>query len=220
MTLTEARNTLGCKFPSHEVSFPDGGFKIDTYQTPTTFQQLMTSSSFPPHYRLSQPGHERIDLQMIGMPGKEVVHGIAHRKMYDTASRPPKDALDAALLKKYGAPSNTSDLYAFGKRHTWFFDVSGNLISNSQYQRMGCMSPIPAKSGVTSGFAKEGCGVVLDAFFRPARDNPQLVEELNVIVVDPHGLASGITAVQQHFDSIENARRNAETNQASSDIDL
>ncbi|MEM5518189.1 hypothetical protein WNY37_14615 [Henriciella sp. AS95] len=221
MTLAEAEATLACKFPGFETVFPDGGYIVKTYETPVALKQFLTVSNFPPANRLAMPGNERVDLQAIGLPGKEVVHAIAHRKMYETASRPTKDALHSALLKKYGEPSEINDLYAFGKRYTWFYDVNGNQVTSSQYHKPGCMKATATKpTGVTSGFAATGCGVVLDILVKPARDNPQLADALTVNIVDSHGLASGVEALQGHFDKIENARRNAEAAEASSDIDL
>ena len=221
MTLSEARDTLRCKFPSFDVSYPEGGIRIKTYQTPTELKQFMIVANIPDTNRIAHPGNERFELQALGLPGKERVHGIAHRKIYETASRPTRAQMETALINKYGNASETNNYYAAGMRYTWYFDKDGNQITLSRYFQMGCNAAYATgERGVFGGSVAEGCGVVLAATVVPAKDNPQLASQMTVVLVDPHGLASEVNALQGHFDAIETARRNAEASRASGDINL
>lgn len=157
----------------------------------------------------------------MGLPGQEVVISAARESWFADGKQPTMDSVGQALIDKYGAP--TQDRMDDGgsrvgpSRHLrWAFDPFGRQITETSPLFSQCTAPSSPGGGVN---LSPDCGAVVAAQITALHDNPGLVEVMSVGMVDQANGYEAITATEQGFEAMEQARRAQQTQDAANNAD-
>lgn len=154
-----------------------------------------------------KPGQAKWYVGTMGLPGQERVVNVAREERFDAGARPTVDAIEQALVKKYGPPSRQQNIN--GQRHyAWTFDAEGRRASAGSTLVTRCVGIASPDSGVNLA---PDCGTVVTAIVMPLRDNPDVAMTLQVGVVDQARGYALVTATEQALLQAEQQRRAKET---------
>ena len=160
-----------------------------------------------------QPGQSRWFVATMGLPGQERVLSVARAERFAADQRTTVDALTEALLKKYGEPTQNQRASA---AHTpflrWAYDPLGRHVGETSPLYHRCNGTSSPNGGVNLA---PDCGIVVQAQLLPQRDNPDLVERLEVGVVDQSTGYRLLTETEQALGQADRQRRAAEVEKAS-----
>lgn len=238
MTYEEAANVVMC---SHEllVVTParSRGFRIETYgqeirqgftaafakervqKTSQDYIREMQESAMARGMnkvvRDMQPGQAKWFVGTMGMPGEERVITAAREEWFEAGRQPTVDSVAQALLKKYGAPTQSGN-YQGQVSLRWAYDTRNRLITETSPLFHQCRGVADPDAGAN---LSPDCGVVIAATLYPLRDNPALAEYMQVGVVDQAGGYERLSATEQGLERAEMARRAKEVEAASRNAD-
>jgi hypothetical protein len=160
-----------------------------------------------------KPGQSRWFVSTMGVPGQERVISVAREERFAADQSPTIDATVEALLKKYGTPSHLQG--GSGNLHPllrWAYDPQGQLVKEGAplfHRCQGTSDPNGSLNLVPD------CGRVVQALLVPQRNNPALVDRLQVGVVDQGGGYNLIVATEQALGQTDQERRAREVEKAS-----
>ncbi|MEP7284060.1 MAG: hypothetical protein ABI696_18940 [Rubrivivax sp.] len=159
-----------------------------------------------------KPGQVKWSVGTMGVPGQETVLSVAREERFAADQRPTVETVTAALLKKYGTPTQnqgaTSGQLALLR---WAYDPLGRRISETSPLYHRCNGTSDPDGGVN---LSPDCGIVVQAMLIPQRDNAALVDRLQVGVVDQAGGFRLITATEQALGQQDQQRRATEVEKA------
>lgn len=160
-----------------------------------------------------QPGQSRWFVATMGLPGQERVLGVARAERFADDQRPTVEAVTAALAKKYGEP--TQDQRGSAQHQPfmrWAYDPLGRLVHETSPLYHRCHGASSPDAGLN---LSPDCGIVVQALLIPQRDNPALVDRMEVGVVDQARGYRMLTDTEQALAQADSARRAAEVDKAS-----
>lgn len=149
-----------------------------------------------------KPGQVKWFVGTMGAPGTEQVLSVAREQRFAADATPTIDNVIEALLKKYGTP--TQQQKGATPLLRWAYDPRGRLITETSPLYTRCHGASSPDAGVN---LTPDCGIVVQAMLIAPRDNPALVERLQVGVVDQAGGYRLITATEQALRQADEQRR-------------
>lgn len=152
-----------------------------------------------------QPGQVRWFVSTMGLPGQEKVLAVAREERFDNGQNPTVDLLAAALLKKYGTP--TRDERGTPNRMPllrWAYDPQGQLVTEASPLSHRCVGSSDPNGSLS---LLPDCGLVVQALLLPRKDNPALVDRLQVGVVDQAGGYRLVADTEQALQQQDQQRR-------------
>lgn len=158
-----------------------------------------------------QPGTASWYVATMGMPGEERVINIARRERFEEGRQPTVASVHAALVKKYGEPTEAADL---GQQRVlyWSYDPRGRRIMETSPLFRRCHAP----SSLNAAFNfSPDCGLAVTASILGLATNPDLVDELTVTSMDQAGGYEVIESTERGLAQLEAQRRAKETEAAS-----
>ena len=159
-----------------------------------------------------QPGQVKWFVGSMGLPGEERVLSVAREERFAADQRPTAETVTEALLKKYGMPTqNQRGTSGQLPLLRWAYDPLGRVVSETSPLYHKCQGISDPNGGVN---LSPDCGIVVQAMLIPQRDNPALVDRLQVGVVDQAGGYRMLTATEQALGQADQQRRAAETAKA------
>lgn len=163
------------------------------------------------------PGQAKWYVGTIGMPGQERVVNAAREEWFATDRNPTVASVQDALIKKYGPPTDASNIARDGYRTLrWAYDPLGRLITETSPLYNQCHGPTSVTQGVS---LSPDCGIVVAAYIQALRENPDLAEHIRVGVVDQARGYEAVTATEQALQQAEEVRRAKQVQEASKNAD-
>ncbi len=159
-----------------------------------------------------QPGEVKWFVGTMGVPGDERVLSAARKERPADGQDMTVQAVEKALVAKYGEPTRRLDPGDGRAIITWAYDPLGRRIGEASPLFGKCMGAADPDAGVN---LTPDCGVVVSADLRPKRDNKALVETMMVGVVDIGGGYKRIAATEQALRQADQQRRAGEVERAS-----
>lgn len=137
---------------------------------------------------------------------------VAREERYAADQRPTVERTLEALVAKYGRPSMLHPGSA-GRMPMlrWTYDPAGRSIAEGAARFHRCAGVSDPNAGVN---VAPDCGVVVQAMLVPHRDNPQLVDRLQVGVVDQARGWDLIAAAERRLSAQDAQRRAQEVEKA------
>lgn len=157
-----------------------------------------------------QAGESKWYVSTMGMPGEEMVIGVAREEWFDDGSMPTVANVERALKQKYGTPTR---IQPSGRNNTfeWAYDPSRRLITESSPLFHVCHGTSDP-DGATH-FSPD-CGVVVAATIISTRDNPDIAQFMQVGVLDQASGYERITATEKALQEADSQRRSKEVEAA------
>lgn len=162
-----------------------------------------------------KPGQSKWFVATMGLQGQERVLGVAREERFSTEQSPTIAAVQAALAKKYGAP--TFEQPASDTRlplARWAYDPQGRPITPASPLFGRCVGTSDPNGSMQ---VVPECGVVVQAMLFPQKSNPGLVDRLQVGVVDQAAGYRLVTATEQGLVQLDQRRRSLELEKAAKD---
>ncbi|MEP7301009.1 MAG: hypothetical protein ABI699_05725 [Caldimonas sp.] len=131
------------------------------------------------------PGASKWYLATMGVPGRERVISVGRDERYASEQSPTVEATRAALIKKYGTPTqerraSPTELPTL----RWAHDPAGRPVPEGTPLFTRCVSHPDPDVGVS---LNPDCGLVVEAMLMPQKSNPDLVDRLKLTIVDQGG---------------------------------
>lgn len=127
-----------------------------------------------------RPGEAIWSISAIGLPGAERVTDVVREEHYAPDAQPTAEIVATSLIEKYGKPtSGHEDATSFSV--WWVWDQAGRLVPPEAREFDECR--VHAARSIDVSFRSQ-CGTAVAVWARRASDNPLLVEELHVRVLD------------------------------------
>lgn len=235
MSWDDATATVMCSNPLLVVSPENGrGFSIQSYgqkirqgfnatiakpQVERTGRQIMAEMQRDAMARGMnarredlQPGEVKWFVGTMGVPGDERVLSAARKERPADGQDMMVQAVEKALIGKYGEPTQRQDAGDGRLLVTWAYDPLGRRIGETSPLYRKCTGAADPDAGVN---LTPDCGIVVSADLRPKRDNKALVEYMMVGVVDMGGGYKRIAATEQALRQADQQRRAGEVERAS-----
>ena len=127
-----------------------------------------------------QPGESVWSISAIGLPGAERVTDVVREEHYAPGAQPTAEMVATSLLEKYGKHA-TADENATSFSVRWIWDIAGHPVSPGTREFNDCWISGARSSDVNF---RSQCGTAVAVWARRAPDNPLLVQELHVRVLD------------------------------------
>jgi hypothetical protein len=165
-----------------------------------------------------RPGQSKWFVATMGLPGQERVLSVAREERFETEQSPTVDKVAAALVKKYGTP--TRDQRATSSQLPllrWAYDPLGRLVTETSPLFNKCTGTTDPNGGVN---LTPDCGIVVQAMLIPRKDNPALVERMQVGVVDQSAGYRMITETELALGQMDQQRRAKEVEKAAKNSKL
>lgn len=242
LTYEEAANVVMCTNPMLVVTpADDRGFQIKPYgqkirqgftarfaEPGKTGQQIMEEMRREQQARMAnavqhdlKPGEEKWFVSTMGVPGQERVIGVAREEWFATGKNPTVESITAALVKKYGKPTQTVDEHRSGQlwdRHLhWDYDPRGRLITETSSLYTSCRGVADPDRGFG---LSANCGVAVTAHIIPMRrSNTALAQALQVGAVDQAAGYTLLASTEAGLKAMDAARRAREVKQAAKNAD-
>ena len=230
MTLNEVEATIRCEHPGLSVTKSSSGFQIKTYTEDAEIRQtLFAANTDQSSYGIADdPGEKRFDTMFMGMPGEERLYGVRYMEIYESGKRPTVETLKKALTDKYGQTEDAlsqNNQYRNSASYSWFYQVDGKQVGRNSFRssssRSSCAQPHLRSNIGVSNQAIPGCGLIISASTEGAADNPSLARGVYIAIYDQNSLVESLSKIQEGFDEREQARRDAETEDAgNTSVDL
>lgn len=171
---------------------------------------------------------EAVNVATPGAPGKEQAVAIWRSQYFQEGKMPTVDATVAALTAKYGNPQETENLgdsgyykFAGSRELKWVRASNGAPLSDPNPMFALCHNGISGSADGDNNVSwREGCGLTISATINLHRDNPALVSELHVRMVDQSRLLAHANATQEELRRQGEARRAEEVRQAGGASDV
>ncbi len=149
----------------------------------------------------------------MGAPNQERVYRVTRRQTFDENERPTVERLRAALVSKYGPPSEMR-----GDDLVWVYDQSHQLQPAGSQLLERCSGLITRSNGF-SNFFEAGCGIMIQARIIPRTEAADVVGILLLHVLDNQAYIrldqEAVAHVRAHREREANsAREQAEGNAA------
>lgn len=241
-TYEEAANVVMCTNPMLVVTpADDRGFQINTYgqkirqgftarfaEAEKTGQQIMDDMRREQQARMSnavqhdlKPGEEKWFVSTMGVPGQERVIGVAREEWFAEGKNPTVDSVTAALVKKYGQPTQKVDENRSGqlwdRNIYWAYDPRGRLITETSPLYHACRGIADPDQGF--GLSAD-CGVAVTAHIIPMRQsNASLAQALQVGAVNQAAGYALLASTEEGLKATDAARRAKEVKQAAKNAD-
>lgn len=159
-----------------------------------------------------KPGQAKWFVGTMGLPGQERVLSVAREERFATGQNPTMETVTTALLKKYGTPTRnqraTSGQLPLLR---WAYDPLGRLVTETSPLFSSCIGTSDPNGGVN---LSPDCGIVVQAMLIPQKDNPDLVDRMQVGVVNQAGGYRMITDTEQALGQVDQQRRTQEVEKA------
>ncbi len=159
-----------------------------------------------------KPGQVKWFVGTMGLPGQERVLSVAREERFVAAESPTVASVTAALLKKYGPP--TENQPAASSRLPllrWAHDPLGRLVTETSPLFHKCVGSSDPDGGAN---LSPDCGLVVQAILIPQKDNPDLVDRMQVGVVDQAGGYRLISDTERALGQADQQRRSQEVERA------
>lgn len=155
----------------------------------------------------TEPGTARWYVGTMGLPGQERVINAGRVERFEEGKLPTIDNVRAALVKKYGEPTREDGQWFF-----WSYDPRGRRIVETSPLYHTCRAP----GGIDFAFTfNPNCGLAVTAAPKRPANNPNLVEELTVFVIDQAGGYEALVNTERGLAQLDEQRRAKETEAAS-----
>jgi hypothetical protein len=123
-----------------------------------------------------EPGQFRYFVSTMGMPGQEKVMSVSREEYFAAGKLPSVDDVKAALIGKYGEPSqvesNGAATYVW-----WNYAPNGEKLTATSPSYIGCRINVSPDAGTN---LSTDCGLAIGALIQGANDNPGLAHSLAV----------------------------------------
>lgn len=156
------------------------------------------------------PGKAKWFVSTVGLPDEERVVRVAREEWFPEGRNPPMDAVEKALVDKYGKPTERKDDER-GRRVRWVYDPLGRAVTETSPLYSRCYGTADPDSGVN---ITPDCGIVVTAVIEPMRDNPGIARLLQVGVVDQARTFESIESTEQALLAKREERRAKELEEA------
>ena len=159
-----------------------------------------------------KPGQAKWFVSTMGLPGQERVLSVAREERFAPDQTPTVETVVEALLKKYGTPSR-AQAGTRGQQPVlrWAYDPTGQLVTDRSPLFHKCQGTSDPNGSVSLA---PDCGLVVQAMLVPRRDNPDLVDRMQVGVVDQGGGYRMVVATEQGLNQSDRDRRAQEVDKA------
>ena len=233
MTLDEALATVRCNLGEDAVVTTETRWldNLDTYGTELGTQLFSVKKGdhrpcdFAREWQECEGGlkwghaDEVFSVGTPGAPGQETAWVAWRSQMFRPGQMPTVQAVEKALLAKYGAPQASEPMSTGNLTMTWVHDGNGQPVAagNPLFDR--CRGGVYAAPDNTRVSWTRGCGLTVSARVIPARDNPGMAAELHTAMVEQGSLYDHVEAMVQALAAAGQARRDAEV-EAGGDADV
>ncbi len=160
-------------------------------------------------------GEAKWYVSTIGLRGKEQVLSAAREEWFEEGRFPTATSVRDALVAKYGEPTDHASQQSGANTQVyvmnWPRDARQQPVRDQQCQ----LSPDPDAGANYS----TSCGITVAAALYLRRDNPELVEYLQVGVIDNAGGYAAILATEEALRQLDAGRRAEQVQQAEKNSD-
>lgn len=156
------------------------------------------------------PGKAKWFVSTVGLPDEERVVRVAREEWFPEGRNPPMDAVEKALVDKYGKPTERKEDER-RRQVRWVYDPLGRAVTETSPLYSRCYGTADPDSGVN---ITPDCGIVVTAVIEPMRDNPGIARLLQVGVVDQAATIEAIESTEQALLARREERRAKELEDA------
>lgn len=157
-----------------------------------------------------RPGEAIWSISAIGLPGAERVTDVVREEHYASGVQPTAEMVATSLIEKYGKPTTAhEDVTSFSV--WWVWDIAGHLVSPEAAEFDDCR--VHGARSIDVSFHSR-CGTAVAIWARRAPDNPLLVQELHVRVLDHARSYERIRATESALRTATAERQAAEAKSA------
>lgn len=158
------------------------------------------------------PGQVRYFVSFMGLPGQEQVISVSREEYFADGKLPTVDGVKAALIGKYGEPSQDEVVQDGYTRMLWQYDPAGARIAPNSQGRSTCMINVVSPDAATS--LSPDCGVTVGAFIKWAKDNAGLAHSLAVTSQNGREGYTALTRTEEELRKADDTRKLNELNKA------
>lgn len=236
MTRDDALNVVRCHAPDGHLEMVDRWFdRLQTFQTKLVNQGFSaqigdskecTFGSFEAMQRCGRGRRqwdfvaENVTVATPGLPGQQTVAGVWRTQNFRPGEMPAADAVIAALTAKYGEPQWQAerDIPRLPKGRTdieWVTDTAGTPVRDPNPLFNRCARNVKGRSTEGQSWT-DGCGLSITAMLLRSHDNPQMISELSIGMLDQSELYARGERLQSDLQAIEQERQAREVERARS----
>lgn len=244
MSRDEALNVVRCHAKDAHIEFEDRWFDPHMFKTHETklekqaflAQTGVTSEcdyrSYQGMQRCGAGGRqwdhiaEKIKVAAPGVPGRETVVGVWRSQTFKEGETPAVETVTAALVDKYGPYQRRTEraiknnLWSQRIELAWISGLDGAPLGEAHPLFNQCAANVRGRLEESQSW-QDGCGMSIAVTLLTPRNNPDVVGEFSVGLMNQSDLFAYQEALQLQLDEIEQKRREEELENAkSSDVKL
>ncbi len=154
---------------------------------------------------------DRFNVVLSGMPKQEYVRAIYRKQKFEPNSQPVKQQIIDGIISKYGQPHVVNEGRRYDITYTWVYDIKGVPLAKNK--RWVCESNIQPSFRDSQKWKSE-CGTTITIGIHENEENPDLVKELFVAVMNQRDLYVASQELVESLNAVRKERQQRELDKA------